>query len=251
MNRDDLTLEDSVKIYNELADWFHLLTHPREYAEEAADYVRLIQGACPEARTLLELGAGGGNNASHMKRHFTCTLTDLSPRMLGVSRSINPECEHLQGDMRELRLGRLFDAVFVHDAVEYMTSIDDLSRAVQTAFVHTRPGGVALFVPDGTRETFAPHADHGGHDGPDGRAMRYLEWTIDANPGDTFYDVHFACLLKEGDSVRVVHDRHHHALFTWQQWLDVLESAGFVLTTPRLDEGVHEGQVAFLGRRPA
>ena len=109
--------------------------------------MRLIEGACPGARTLLELGAGGGNNAFHMKRRFSCTLTDLSPRMLEVSRSINPECEHLAGDMRELRLGRQFDAVFVHDAVEYMTTPDDLARAVSTAYIHTRPGGVALFVP--------------------------------------------------------------------------------------------------------
>ena len=240
-----------MKIYDELADWFHLLTHPREYADEAADYVRLIRGAQPEARTLLELGSGGGNNASHMKRHFTCTLTDLSPRMLAVSRSINPECEHIQGDMRELRLGRQFDAVFVHDAVEYMTSIDDLRRAAETAFVHTRPGGVALFAPDSTSETFAPCADHGGHDGQDGRAMRYLEWTLPPEPGGTSYEVHFACLLREGSEVRVVHDRHQHALFTRQQWQDVLESVGFVVTTPPVDAVIHESQVVFLARRPS
>ena len=240
-----------MKIYNELADWFHLLTHPRDYADEAADYVRLIRGAQPEAHTLLELGSGGGNNASHMKRHFTCTLTDLSPRMLAVSRSINQECEHIQGDMRELRLGRQFDAVFLHDAVEYMTSLDDLRRAAETAYVHTRPGGVALFVPDGTSETFAPYADHGGHDGPDGRAMRYLEWTLEPKPGETTYEVHFACLLREGSEVRVVHDRHQHALFTRQQWQDVLESVGFVLMTPPLDKAIHETQAVFVAVRPA
>jgi SAM-dependent methyltransferase len=240
-----------VKIYNEHADWFHLLTPPRDYADEAADYVRLIRGTQPEAQTLLELGSGGGNNASHMKRHFTCTLTDLSPRMLAVSRSINPECEHLQGDMRELRLGRQFDAVFVHDAVEYMTSLDDLRRAAETAYVHTRSGGVALFVPDGTAETFTPDTDHGGHDGPDGRAMRYLEWTLEPEPGGTSYEVHFACLLREGSEVRVVHDRHQHALFTRQQWQDVLESVGFVVTIPPVDAPIHESQVVFLGMRPA
>ena len=238
-----------MKIYNELADWFHLLTHPREYADEAADYVRLIHEVQPEAQTLLELGSGGGNNASHMKRHFTCTLTDLSPRMLDVSRSINPECEHIQGDMRELRLGRQFDAVFVHDAVEYMTTLDDLRRAAETAYVHTRPGGVALFAPDGTSETFVPYTAHGGNDGPDGRAMRYLEWTLPPAPGETSYEVHFACLLREGPEVRVVHDRHQHALFTRQQWLDVLESVGFVLTVPPVDPAIHESQVVFLGVR--
>jgi SAM-dependent methyltransferase len=240
-----------VKIYNELAHWFHLLTHPREYADEAADYVRLIRGVQPGAQTLLELGSGGGNNASHMKRHFTCTLTDLSPRMLALSRSINPECEHIQGDMRELRLGRRFDAVFVHDAVEYMTSLDDLRRAAETAYVHTRPGGVALFAPDGTSETFVPYTDHGGHDGPDGRAMRYLEWTLEPAPGGTSYEVHFACLLREGPEVRVVHDRHQHALFSRQQWQDVLESVGFAVTTPPVDAAIHESQVVFLGVRAA
>ena len=239
-----------MKIYNEFADWFHLLTHPSEYAEEAADYVRLIEGACPDARTLLELGAGGGNNAFHMKRRFSCTLTDLSPRMLEVSRSINPDCEHLAGDMRELRLGREFDAVFLHDAVEYMTTLDDLAGAVATAYVHTRPGGVALFVPDGTAETFTESVDDGGHDGPDGRALRYLEWTFDADPGDGMYEVHFACLLRQGGTVRVVHDRHEHALFSLQQWRQVLSAAGFVVTSPPLDASVHEGQVAFVARRP-
>lgn len=239
-----------MKIYDEFADWFHLLTHPSDYVGEAADYVRIVRATCPTARTLLELGSGGGNNAFHMKRVFDCTLTDLSPRMLDLSRSINPECEHVVGDMRTLRLGRLFDVVFVHDAVEYMVSRDDLSRAAATAFVHTRPGGVALFVPDGTRETFRESVDHGGHDGPDGRALRYLEWTIDPDPADDRYEVHFACLLRNGATVQVVHDRHEHGLFTHQQWRDVLTAAGFEVTTPPLDETTHELQVAFVASRP-
>ena len=219
-------------------------------SREAADYIRMIQAACPGARTLLELGSGGGNNAFHMKRALTCTLTDVSPRMLHLSQSINPECEHVVGDMRTLRLGRLFDVVFVHDAVEYMTTIADLSQAAATAFTHTRPGGVALFLPDGTKETFRQSVDDGGHDGPDGRALRYLEWTIDPDPSDDRYEVHFACLLRNGAAVHVVHDRHEHALFTRRQWLDVLAAAGFAVSTPPLDEATHELQVAFLARRP-
>ena len=41
--------------------------------------------------------------------------------MLELSRTLNPDCEHLEGDMRTLRLGRTFDAVLIHDAVMYMT----------------------------------------------------------------------------------------------------------------------------------
>jgi hypothetical protein len=41
--------------------------------------------------------------------------------MLEISKSLNPDCEHIVSDMRALRLNRQFDVVFVHDAVEYMT----------------------------------------------------------------------------------------------------------------------------------
>ena len=91
-----------------------------------------------------------------MKARFQMTLADLSPGMLELSRTINPECEHIQGDMRTLRLGREFDAVFVHDAVVYMTTEADLKAAIDTAFIHCRRGGAALFAPDHLRENFAP-----------------------------------------------------------------------------------------------
>jgi hypothetical protein len=55
-----------VKLYSELAPWFRLLTHPSEYAEEADHIERVIDATVDgRASTLLELGAGGGNNASH------------------------------------------------------------------------------------------------------------------------------------------------------------------------------------------
>ena len=105
--------------------------------------------------------------------------------------------------------------------------------------------------PDGTAETFKESVGDGGHDGPDGRALRYLDWTVDPNPGDGLYEVHFACLLREGASVRVVHDRHEHALFSLQQWHQVLAGAGFLVTSPALGAAIHEEQVAFVARRPA
>jgi trans-aconitate methyltransferase len=49
-----------------------------------------------------------------MKKDFEMTLVDLSPQMLEVSKRQNPDCEHVVGDMRTVRLGREFDAVFVH-----------------------------------------------------------------------------------------------------------------------------------------
>jgi SAM-dependent methyltransferase len=214
--------------YTDLAPWFHLLTAPEEYEEEAALYSRfLLDATTPPPRTLLELGSGGGNNAWHYKRHFTPTLVDLSPAMLAVSQRINPDCEHIHGDMRTVRLGRQFDAVFVHDAVMYLTTEDDLRQAMATAFVHCRPGGVALFAPDAVRETFAPHTEHGGNDGA-GRALRYLEWTTDPDPTDNTYLSDFVYVLHEaGQPPRCVHEQHEYALFARADWLRLLAEVGF------------------------
>jgi SAM-dependent methyltransferase len=241
-----------MRMYGDLASWFHLLTAPEDYAVEAARYQALMLEEVPDARTLLELGSGGGNNASHLKARFTCTLADLSPQMLTLSRELNPDCEHVLGDMRTLRLGRAFDVVFVHDAVAYMTSEEMLGDCMATAHAHARPGGVAVFVPDYTRETFELRSSHGGHDGEDGRSLRYLEWVTDPDPSDTTYEVDFAVLLREpGQAPRVVHDHHVEGIFPEHTWLHLLEAAGFTARVVPGDPSDEDAiQPVFVCRRP-
>lgn len=242
-----------MRIYAELAGWFHLLTAPEDYAAEAAEIVRLAERAGEgELGTLLELGSGGGNNASHLKQRFACTLTDVSAEMLALSETLNPECEHVQGDMRTLRLGRTFDVVLAHDAIVYMTTEGDLRAALDTAFAHLRPGGVAIFLPDCTRETLAEETSHGGHDG-EGRALRFLQWTHDPDPADSTYEVDYAVLLREGDGpVRVVQDRHLEGVFSREDWLRWLTAAGFEAVSAEVVavSEAPEEWTAFVGRRP-
>ena len=245
--------EDSApRLYSDLASWFHILTAPEDYAEEAALYLKTIVdalGLLPQ--TVLELGSGGGNNASHLKAHFAMTLVDLSADMLAVSRSLNPGCEHVQGDMRSIRLGRVFDAVFIHDAIAYMTTESDLRSAIETAFVHCRPGGVSLLCPDHVRETFRPATRHGGHDAG-GRSLRYLEWSRDPDPSDTCYVVDFAYLLSDGGDVRCEYDRHVCGLFAREEWMRFITEAGFRARCVTFDHSQVEpgsGEL-FLGIKP-
>ena len=215
------------RLYGELAPWYHLLSHPSEHKDEAQHYRDVIRALAPEARTLLELGSGGGNNASFLKQEFECTLADLSEEMIAISRAINPECEHVQGDMRTLRLGRTFDVVFVHDAIEYMLSEGDLRAAVETIASHLSEGGVALVTPDAVAETFEPGTDCGGNDGDDGRSLRYVEWTTDPDPGDSMFEVEFAMLLREADGeVRVEYDHHTYGVFPRATWRRLFHDAG-------------------------
>ncbi|MEE4362224.1 MAG: class I SAM-dependent methyltransferase, partial [Pseudomonadales bacterium] len=163
--------------YGELAEWWPLISPLEDYEEEAAWFAELLASASIPVHEVLELGSGGGHNAAYLKHCFALTLVDLSDEMLAVSRRLNPECTHVQGDMRTLRLAQGFDAVFVHDAVDYMTSEAELASAMDTARRHCRPGGLAVFAPDHVTETFVADTEQGGIDGEDGRGIRYLAWT--------------------------------------------------------------------------
>jgi hypothetical protein len=159
--------------------------------------------------------------------------------MLAVSREHNPECEHVLGDMRDVRQGTTFDAVFVHDAVMYATTLDDLRAVFVTAAVHCRPGGMLLVVPDYFAETFYEAVRAGGNNGADGaegadglvgaRSLRYLEWVWDPDPSDTEVLADFAYMLRDDDGVRVVHDRHVCGVFPRAAWIDAAAGAGFTV----------------------
>ncbi len=216
------------RLYAELADWWPLMSPPSDYDAEAADLLARI-GHVPTTPlpTLLELGSGGGSFAFHLKRHFRPTLTDRAPAMLAVSQRLNPDCEHVAGDMRSLRLDREFDVVLIHDAIMYATEPADVQAALRTAAIHCRAGGKVAVLPDCVRETFAPGTDHGGNDAVDGRGLRYLEWTWDPSPTDDTYIVDYAFVLREDDgTVTTVHDRHVEGVFARARWLTWFAEAG-------------------------
>ncbi len=217
-----------MRLYSDLATWWPLLSPPSHYAEEAEDLRRFLPRPVITRPTLLELGAGGGSLASHLRDDYDLTLTDASPEMLAVCRAVNPGVEVALGDMRTLDLGRLFDVVLMHDAVMYMTTHADLRAAFLTAARHCRPGGTLVVLPDHVRETFAPETTCGGEDGRDGRALRYLEWSWDSDPSDTTCEVVYALTLREPDGhVRVELDRQHNGVFARAEWLALLAEAGF------------------------
>ena len=243
-----MKIEEQPRLYTELATWWPLFSPPSHYGEDAADLLPVLLTATdPPPRTLLELGSGGGSLAYHFKGRLQLTLTDRSAQMLAVSRTVNPECEHVLGDMRSLDLGREFDLVFIQDAIMYATDPESVRATLGTAYRHCRPGGAALILPDFVRETFEPSTSTGGEDGSDGRGLRYLEWIWDPDSTDETYEVAFAFLLREPTgALRVDSDRHRFGLFPRAAWLHWMQEAGFSASS-RIDPFDRD---VFLGRRP-
>lgn len=238
--------------YGTLAPLWPLVSPVEEYASEAGEIFCVLGQHAPDARTLLELGCGGGHVAFYLKRRFDCTLTDLSAPMLACSRRLSPDCVHVEGDMRSLALARTFDVVLAHDAIDYMTSEDDLRAAFDTAWRHLGPGGLACFIPDHVAETYAPDTSVSGSDGDDGRAVRMLEWSEPVKDGEHTVTVHYSFVVRDpAGEVTTFYERHTIGLFPRATWERLLTERGFLVETvlEETDED-REGRLLFLAKKP-
>ena len=238
---------ESVRLYNELAYLWPVISPPEDYADEAEYWRRAIRAKLGEGRhRILELGVGGGHNLSHLTSDFQATAVDLSPKMLEISRRLNPGVDHYLGDMRTVRLGRKFDAVLIHDAISYMLTEDDLRATFTTARRHLRAGGLLLAAPDLVRDTFRDGRTlywPGRPPGPGGIRVDVEEHLSDPDPADTIVESLFVYTIIENGAQRVERDLHLSGLFPIATWLALLGEAGFdaeVLPLPGDGDGCGE-----------
>lgn len=219
-----------MRLYNDLAYLWPVVSPPEEYIVEAAEWLDVIRSRLVVAErgnrrpTLLELGCGGGHLLSHLTRHFTTEAVDISERMLEISQRLNADTAHHLGDMRTVRLGRAFDVVIIHDAINYMLTETDLRAAIGTATAHLNPGGVALLAPDWLQETFSgPRlADWTRRDAS--LDVAFIEYVAQAEP--SAIESVFVFIVNREGRIEVEIDRHTGGLFPKSVWLDLMAAAG-------------------------
>jgi hypothetical protein len=176
---------------------------------------------------LLHLGCGGGSVDCQLKQWYHITGVDRSDSMLANARATNPDVEYLRGDIRDVRLDRTFDAVLVHDAISYMTSIDELEAVYRTAAAHLAVGGVMIALPEELRGRVA--ADRVEVDtSTDGeRVVTVIETNYDADPTDHTFETTFVFLIRERGEMKVEVDRHVVGIFELDEFLGAMRAAGF------------------------
>ena len=197
---------------------------------------------------LLELGVGGGHNLSHLIAEFDCTAVDLSPDMLALSKGLNPGVEHHVGDMRDIRLGKIFDAVLVHDAASYLLSEQDLAETFATAAAHLRPGGLLMVAPDWVQETFPDGWVYNWDRQQGDIEVNIQEVMVDPDPSDTQVESTYTYNIKKGGETTVEVDTHITGLFPIQTWSGLMGQAGFTVEVRALppNEGGY-GSWLFIG----
>jgi len=234
------------RLYTALAPYCRLVNPPEDYAQEAGFWRSAVRSRLgPGRHRVLELGVGGGSNMSHLTGDFEFTAVDAAPEMIAQARALNPGVEFHIGDMRSIRLGRRFDAVFIHDAISYLRTEDELRATFASAAAHLETGGVVVAAPDWLTETFR---------GPivctatrtDGEIeLTSFEYTYDPDPADSTYESLMWYLIRRGPGPpRVEHDHHTFGLFPLATWERLIVEAGFSFERAAY-EGHDDGQPGY------
>ena len=216
------------RLYDDLAWVWPFVSPPEEYPEEVATFrARFQQKGLPDGATVLHLGSGGGSIDVHLKEHYHVTGVDLSAPMRAHARALNPAIDYLPGDIRDVRLGRTFDAVLLHDASAYMTSIEDLRAAYRTSAAHLRPGGVMVTLPEEVRSCFEQNRTECFTHARGDRVVSTMIVDHDPDPTDTWFESTFVFWIRDGHSVTVETDTHRVGLYDLDDMLVAMREAGF------------------------
>jgi SAM-dependent methyltransferase len=141
-------------IFGNYAHYYNVLYADKNYAGESAAVLDILHGdGRPMPRTLLDLGCGTCRHALAMaRRGVAVTGVDMSANMLTMGREalaeadVSPLPELFEGDARQVRLNRTFDAVTsLFHVMSYQNTEEDALALFRTAHAHLRAGGLFLF----------------------------------------------------------------------------------------------------------
>ena len=92
---------------------------------------------------------------------------------------------------------------------------------------------------------------HGGSDDRDGRAARYLEWSWDPDPTDTWTITNYTFVLREANgSVETAHETHRLGPVPARHLAAAVDEAGFTASAHNeLPTGDDHPRTWFVGRR--
>ncbi|MCR9140739.1 MAG: class I SAM-dependent methyltransferase [bacterium] len=143
-------------VFGAYSKYYNLLYRDKDYEGEVKYLQSLLSRfAGGETGSLMELGCGTGNHAFLFGRDGVAVygvdqsadmIAEAKDRQARVGEHLKAQPEFHEGDVRNYRANRSFDAVCsLFHVVSYQNSNEDLLAEFQTARAHLEPGGLFIF----------------------------------------------------------------------------------------------------------
>lgn len=222
-------------VFHDYARYYDLFYKDKDYAAETAYVHALIQRYRPGAKRILDLGCGTGKHDVYLQKlGYEACGVDASETMLAEAhkRSIPGKLEFFHGDVRNVDLGRKFDAVIsLFHVMSYQITDDDVMAMARTADKQLNSDGV--FIVDFW------HGEGVRHDPPSPRVKRVEDDSIeivrtaqpvmhaDQNIIDVNYDI--AVMDKKSGEERRLHETHVMRYFFLEEFEQLLSRSSFMI----------------------
>lgn len=133
-------------MFEETACYYDKICAFKDYAAEARTLIDIVEGELGDARgRLLDVACGTGRHLELLRTSFEVEGLDLSPELLEVARDRLPDVLFHCADMRDFRIPSRFDVIVcLFSSIGYMTTLDDVVRAVRTMADHLGSGGLVI-----------------------------------------------------------------------------------------------------------
>jgi SAM-dependent methyltransferase len=226
------------RMFDDLSWTWPIINPPEKHVSDSEVLIEILrtQSSFP-AKTLLNLGSGGGNDDYTLKNAFDVTGVDYSLRMLDLARKLNPQVEYVHGDMRNMLFDKLFDSAIITESINYMLTERDLKGVYETAYIHLNPGGMLLSCLSRIKESFKNnHSVSSCHSANDCQ-ITWIENHYDPDTEDTVIETTHIYLIRRLSEQRIEIDRHVNGLFSLDTHKKILTQMGFTLSQIEQPDG--------------
>ncbi|MGW5051346.1 class I SAM-dependent DNA methyltransferase [Actinokineospora sp. NPDC004072] len=232
----------------ELSEVYDLvyLGRARDYAAEAITVAKAVRAARPDAASLLDVACGTGEHLATFQAEFERVEgVELSAQMCDRARAKLPDVPIHLGDMRDFAIDGRFDAVCcLFSSTSYMTSTDELDKAVANMAGHLTPGGVLLVDPWYFPETYIDGYISDSVVRDDVRTVARLSHSR-REGRSVRQEAHFLSATERGIDHFVTVQRM--TLFTREEYTAALEKAGCETTYLQGDAAMSPDRGMFVG----
>jgi len=232
-------------MYKELAEYYDLIYHWKDYKAEANTIKGLIKKyKVSDGKYLLDVGCGTGMHIKYFKDAFSCTGIDINKEMVQVAKSKVSDVIFKQGDMIDFNLKTSFDVILcLFSSIGYVKTYSNLERTIKNFANHLKKGGVLIVEPWFTKSTFwVGEPGMTTYDGKDVKIARLNTTKVEADL--SIMEMHYL-IARRNEDIKHFVDIHELGLFETDITLKYMEDANF--KSVFLKDGLMKDRGLFIG----